>query len=291
MSSKATNQLYTLYTSDLFIESNTDIACRADSVGEILNDPAFIKRHGYRFEYNLSSFELQPSETHKGCIEVIINYIDICGVSKNTSFFLRPKATYMYAYAPTVNSLGQQEETTDFIVLSNRNELLGYSALSICDRYIEVLTVVARPSFGRLLYQGLARFAYLHNKFLISDRDGNTRPGALNVWDQLHTEVPSGYMVQLPDELNATIQEELSAYRAAPCCYGYSIPASESFLNNLISIDKNPEKVHLRRLIRQGKDWWNGCCGDGDDNHWINEAYPLHDHTPAKSEPIHFGLP
>lgn len=95
MTAETQEKIYILCTSDFFIESKTQFVCRTDTVKDIFHDPAFIDEHGHRFDGHFKSLKLKPSTKYKGCIEVVVDYIDIYDDPDKTSFFLLPAKAFL----------------------------------------------------------------------------------------------------------------------------------------------------------------------------------------------------
>lgn len=168
------------------------------------------------------------------------------------------------------------------VVFSENQDFLGYIVFTNINNLIEVTQAVARPGFGRLLYQGLAQFAYLNGAYIMSARDGDTRGGALSIWESFYNTISDEHKFKLPDFLNEEVQEDLTEEEAAPFCYAYRMPASQDFKGSLVDIKRAADPAIWQDMFALGNDIWS-VSYERDDNTWINDDFPLNQETKTKA--------
>lgn len=162
-----------------------------------------------------------------------------------------------------------------FIVVSEEAGLLGFASLSqIGDDWLEVSRTVARPGFGRLLYQNLAKYAAYRDLHLVSDREGDTRDGALQHWCDFFENINPANKARIPDHLNEYVCEDLTEEEAEPFCLGYRLPADESFLKSLIDIKTSSKIKEYYQFVEKGNDWFIASY-ERDGNRWIDVEEPI----------------
>ena len=173
----------------------------------------------------------------------------------------------------------KEEHYTDMLILTNDKKFIGRSVMKHHEdtNVIEVISAVARPTFGTLLYQSMAKYAFNQEKGIASSRDASTRGAALEIWTNFYKTINPNLVKNIPEYLNREVKEDLLEHEYKPYIHAYSLPTSSAFNNSLIDIKKHPESEDARALEKgfDESDEHFITSYDLDGSKWIDEEDPL----------------
>ena len=174
------------------------------------------------------------------------------------------------------------------VLHTEEHHVIAYASLRAhpAEGLIETINTFARPHFGTLLYQSLAKIADVEDKFLISARDGDTRGGAYNQWVRFKNTLNSAFCISIPEYMNSEVREQFYEDEDyAPLVQGYRIPASEIFKASIVDGSGTPKEHPMRVMVKQGEEFFSTSY-HLDDNKWINEVMPLPDNYAPRKYPL-----
>lgn len=165
------------------------------------------------------------------------------------------------------------------IVATNDNQFIGRAEMREIagEDVLEVLSAVARPTFGTLLYQSMAKYAFNINKNIASSRDALTRGAALSIWEKFYKTLNPLHIKLLPAHLNVEVVDGLEEDESKPYTHAYRIPSSKVF--NASFVDLNEDSVSedalgFLKLIEESDQHFITSY-ELDGNKWIDEDHPL----------------
>jgi hypothetical protein len=184
----------------------------------------------------------------------------------------------------------KENGVTGILIHSQRYGFIARASLAHNDNHLyEVMGPVARKGFGTLLYQSLAKYASTVSGHIVSARDGDTRERAYGQWSKLHKTVGSRYLTAVPDELNENVLDSFGS-DAAPLMLGYSLPASQSYIESLVDMNTSVDRDRLMSLWDNTSDYFTYSY-DEDSTHWIDIDEPLDDKDKRALYPLRAIIP
>ncbi len=184
----------------------------------------------------------------------------------------------------------KENGVTGILIHSQCYGFVARASLAHKDNHLyEVMGPVARKGFGTLLYQSLAKYANTVGGHIMSARDGDTRERAYGQWSKLHKTVGSRYLKALPDDLNENVIDSFGV-DAAPLMLGYSLPASQSYIENLVDMNTSEDRDRLMSLWDNTSDYFSYSY-DEDSTHWIDIDEPLDDKDKRVFYPLKAIIP
>lgn len=141
----------------------------------------------------------------------------------------------------------------------------------------DVMLAVARPTFGTLLYQSMAKYASILGKGIASSRDGCTEHASINIWKTFNKTISPNNKTKLPNTLNEHVINDLSPSESEAFTYSYSIPASDAFISSLVFLGDNNntnEAAAMREVMSASRSYFTtSYYAKG--SAWINESLSL----------------
>lgn len=174
------------------------------------------------------------------------------------------------------------------VLHTEEHHVIAYASLKThpAEGLIETINTFARPQFGTLLYQSLAKIADVEDKFLISARDGDTRGPAYAQWVKFKNTLNRAFCTAIPEYLNREVRDNFYEDEDyAPLVQGYRIPASKSFKASVVDGSGTPKEHPTRVMVKQGEEFFSTSY-HLDDNKWINEVMPLPDSYAPRKYPL-----
>lgn len=171
------------------------------------------------------------------------------------------------------------ENIVILIVATNDNQFIGRAEMREIngEDVLEVLSAVARPTFGTLLYQSMAKYAFNINKSIASSRNGLTRGAALTIWESFYNTVNPLHIKLLPTHLNLEVVDGLEEDESKPYTHAYRMPSSEVFNASFVDLNKDSvseDALGLLKLIGESEQHFFTSY-ELDGNKWIDEDHPL----------------
>lgn len=171
------------------------------------------------------------------------------------------------------------ENLITLIITTSDDQFIGRVEMRELDNteVLEVFSATARPTFGNLLYQSAAKYAFNEKKSITSSRDGATRGAALSIWERFYKTFNPLNIQVLPEHLNIEVMDGLEEDEYKPFIHSYFMPSSKAF--NVTFVDLNKDNTSesaqglLKALEESKEHFYTSYELDG--NKWIDEDFPL----------------
>lgn len=136
------------------------------------------------------------------------------------------------------------------------------------DIYLEVQGVVAYPKCGSLLYDAIAQYAGLNNKFIMSARDGQTKNIAVKSWNNIHNDTLYD-QIDLPLGINFLDYDNKHVN-----CKGFSRKPTTTFLNSIINTEHPDNRAEVEWMLHETADYFS-IAYFANSNKWLIDKSPL----------------
>ena len=171
------------------------------------------------------------------------------------------------------------ESSVSLIITTNNNQFIGRAEMRELEgcNVLEVVSTVARPTYGKLLYQSMAQYAFNVNKTIASSRDGATRSAALALWERFFKTLNPLHIKALPPHINTEVEDGLDEEECKPYTHAYCMPSSNAFNANFVDLNKAPASNFAKdmlRVLEESADYFR-ISYELDGNKWIDEDMPL----------------
>lgn len=152
-------------------------------------------------------------------------------------------------------------QVVDVVLTTRDDDLLGYAKLDDMGVHLRLLEVVARPGLGNVLFNAMAMYAYVHDKWLAPTTiDDHISDKTSVQWLRLY----SHHQVE---------KTHLSPVRGDHIGFGYKMPPS-AFYRKCVEIG-TVRLAQINKHIKMGEDWFYESYSAGNDSSWIDEVDPL----------------